>query len=223
MSKKRSKKSAPRGASSGKSTTRKPSSAKVPPRKVSAKSPARKALPARGRTSGRVSAPTERRAMVARVIDLVKFARKTLDEMASGIPDSRATEQLPGASNHKLWTYGHLATATDWFAGLIDGKPTSIPESYQGLFGMGSAPKPNAAAYPPLGEVRAVADASFRRVLDALSVLSDRDLFAPVEGDGAGFATDKLDAAVKGLWHEGWHLGQLAALRRGMGLPPMMS
>ena len=32
-----------------------------------------------------------------------------------------------------------------------------------------------------------------------------------------------LDAAVKGLWHEGWHLGQLAALRRGMGLPPMMS
>jgi len=161
-------------------------------------------------------------ALNQRAAAFLKFARKMVDDMAAGIPDARATEQLPGASNHKLWTYGHLANTAAWINSLVTGKMGTVPENYNKLFGMGSTPSSDAAAYPALDDVRAVYQKVFDEVLANFAAMDDAALTGPCAASSEGFASDKLDALLKMAWHEGWHLGQLAALRRGLGIDPMM-
>jgi hypothetical protein len=40
--------------------------------------------------------------------------------------------------------------------------------------------------------------------------------------DTGGMATQRLDVISRVAWHDGWHLGQIAALRRTLGLPSAM-
>lgn len=191
---------------------RKKASRKAAPAKSKAKHPAPRAAKA---PAGRV--------LAKRTVELLRFARKMVDDMAAGIPDERATEQLAGAYNHKAWTIGHLGDSNAWFASLIDGKPVGNPEGHEQLFGMKSKPTPGGASYPPLDELRAHREATFNRLVAAVEALTDDQLqHDKLAGDGAGFVHDKLDSALKVVWHEGWHLGQIAALRKGLGLPPLM-
>jgi len=184
------------------------------PARRPARKPARKPAPART-TRGTV--------MVQRTSDFVRFARKMIDDMIAGIPDERALDQAPGLPNHKLWTYGHLAVSNAWFASMIDGKPLGVPDSYNQLFGMTSKPTSDPSIYPPLMDVRQVYLDTFNRLAAAFNTLTDDQLTAPPAGDGAGFVNDKLDAAIKAAWHEGWHLGQISLLRKALGGSPLFS
>jgi hypothetical protein len=200
-------------------------------KKKAAKSPAKKAPKAASRRAkaapaakpGATAAAPKRPsyAMSKRVVTLLRFARKMVTDAAAGIPDERACEQLPGASNHKLWTLGHLAVSNAWFESLLTGKMGDVPQAYNGLFGMGSKPTGDAAAYPPIAEVRGYYDSTLNSLCDAASKLDDEAIGGACAADSGGFATDKLDGLLKAAWHEGWHLGQVATLRRGLGLAPM--
>lgn len=176
--------------------------------------------PASTTRAARSPAPTAS-AVSQRASTLVRFAHKMLADMAGGIPDDRATSQLAGAYNHKLWTLGHLADSNQWFAWLIDGQPMTLPAEWNRLFGMGSTPQDDAAIYPPIADVRAAFEASVDRLCAAIEAHTDAELGGPPAGDGAGFVHDKLDSAFKAVWHYGWHLGQVAALRKGLGVPAL--
>lgn len=188
-----------------------------PARKPAAKSAAGKKATARKAASAAAS-----NAIAKRTSTFMRFAHKMVADMAAGIPDDRACHQLPGADNHKLWTLGHLAGTNQWFAMLIDGQPITFPREWDKMFGMGSKPTADAATYPPIADVRSAFEASIDRLCAAVDALNDAELAAPPAGDGSGFVTDKLDSALKAAWHNGWHLGQVAALRRGLGVGPMM-
>jgi hypothetical protein len=160
-------------------------------------------------------------AIARRASGLLRFAHKMLADMAAGIPDDRGTSQLPGAYNHKLWTLGHMADSNQWFAALIDGQGMTLPAEWNKLFGMGSTPADDPAIYPPMADARAAFEASVDRLCAAIEARTDAELDTPPAGDGAGFVLDKLDSALKAAWHYGWHLGQIAALRKGLGAPAM--
>ena len=169
------------------------------------------------------AAPVERSyALGARASAFARFACRMVADMAAGIPDEKSCEQLAGAANHKLWTLGHMAQSNQWFASLIDGQPITFPAEWDRLFGMGSKPTDDEAGYPPIADVRAAYEASIDRLCAAIESLDDREIVAGPAGDGANFVHDKLDSALKGAWHAGWHLGQLAGLRKGLGLPTLM-
>lgn len=169
------------------------------------------------------AAPVERSySLGARASAFVRFACRMVADMAAGIPDEKSCEQLPGAANHKLWTLGHMAQSNQWFACLIDGQPITFPAEWDRLFGMGSKPTDDEAGYPPIADVRAAYEASIDRLCAAIESLDDQEIVAGPAGDGANFVHDKLDSALKGAWHAGWHLGQLAGLRKGLGLPSLM-
>ncbi len=157
-----------------------------------------------------------------RAIELAEFAHKTLLDMMSGIPDDKACAQVEGNPNHKLWTIGHMARSAEWFANMIDGKPLTLPASWEGLFGMGSKPTGDASQYPGLAEVRAAYDAAWARLIGAVRALNDAELAKPPTGETGGFLKDKLDSLNKCAWHEGWHLGQISLLRKALGGTPMM-
>lgn len=223
MSKKPAKKSASKPAkTSAKKTTTKPAKkAGKPVGKTPSKSPAKKPA-ASGRKASAGASAASSNAVAMRSSALMRFAHKMLADMAAGIPDERACEQLPGAYNHKLWTLGHMAHSNQWFACLIDGQPMTSPQEWETLFGMKSKPTGNPAEYPPVADMRAAFEASIDRLCAAVESLNDAELAGPTAGDGAGFVNDKLDSALKTVWHYGWHLGQIASLRKGLGLPSMM-
>ncbi len=155
-------------------------------------------------------------------IEFIDFAHGMIDK-ASVWPADKMTAQAPGQPNHCLWTLGHLASTYDWGAGVIDGKPSGLPENYNTLFGMGSVPSPDAKAYPSVDEVRAEYKRAFARLRAAAAGLTPAQCAESVSAATGEFASTKLDLVHKLAWHDGWHLGQLATLRKFLGLPALLS
>lgn len=154
-------------------------------------------------------------------IDFLQFAHGMIIS-ATKWPDDKATAQAPGQPNHCLWTLGHLAATYDWASGILDGKPSSLPESYQKSFAMGSVPTPDPSANPSIAEVRANFDRAYERFLNAAKALTPAQGKESLKEKTHGFAEDKFDLLYKMAWHDGWHLGQMTTLRKFLGLPPLI-
>lgn len=191
-------------------------------RRVRTKKPApvRKKKPAaRAAAPGAGALPHPRQ----RIIAAMAMARTMTDDLLKGIPADKHFAQPAGPhDNHAVWTLGHLATFYQWSASLIDGKEGGLPSSYQGLFGWKSKPQPDAAIYPSYEEIRRHFEDAYDRFLKLALALSDAEMLKPPAMDTGGYAKDKLEVIEKAVWHEGWHAGQLAALRRALGIPPLM-
>lgn len=232
MSKKKAATKKPSGSKSGKPPASGKKAATKPAQRNSRSASARTASP---RKAARKSAsadkaatrrtshgPVNPRAIADQVIAFLRFAAATSDAQLNAVPDEHALAQLPGASNHLAWTLGHQALSRAWFASSISGKMPPIPERYNALFGMKSAPSNDPGLYPSLDELRRHYSASLHALLASAESLSDDDLAKPAHGDSGGWLTTRLDAILKAGWHEGWHGAQIATLRRGLGLPPLM-
>ncbi len=198
--------------------------ARTPGKKKVSKRPKPKAASARASKPkvGSKAAARPGTAQRDRAVEFAKFAKKMIVDMCEGIPDDKACAQAGAIPNHKAWTFGHLARSAEWFAGMIDGKPSTQPKEWEGLFGLGSSPTSNAAAYPPVAELREAYEAAWQRLFDAVAGMNDAQLAAAPTGDSNGFLKDKLDAILKCAWHEGWHLGQVSLLRKALGGKPLM-
>lgn len=172
--------------------------------------------------SSRSSTPRTGNAEVRRIIDLLNWTHEFTGKLLAGFSTDTLTAQVGPTDNHALWQIGHLASAYSWFASMLDGKPSTLGETFDKTFGWGSKPTPDAGAYPDHAMVRKVHDDQFQRLIRAAERLSDADAHEPTAINSNGFAKDKLDALHKCLWHEGWHHGQLSALRRALGMPGVM-
>jgi len=156
------------------------------------------------------------------MVEFLEFAHSMILK-ATKWPDDAVTAQAAGQPNHCLWTLGHLAATYEWTSGLLDGKPTVLPERYAGLFGMGSAPSADAGSYPPIAEVRGHFTAAHKRMMAAAKAASEAELGDSLKEVTRGFASTKMDLLYKMAWHDGWHLGQLTTLRKHLGLPPILT
>lgn len=153
----------------------------------------------------------------AHALELLKWTHALTLKLADGFNEQQMFYQSVPTDNHLLWTFGHLATAYSWFASLIDGKTADIPAEYGTIF-YTNKPTGDASAYPALAIVRAESEKAFARLVDAIANLSDADALKPAAAEAHGFVTNRLDAAYKAVWHEGWHQGQLSTLRRALGM-----
>lgn len=153
----------------------------------------------------------------------IRFALGTIDAFSKNWPADKHTAMAAAHDKHLLWNIGHLATSNDWFFSLMTGETGICPEAWHKLFGMGSKPQANPALYPPLGELMAKLTATVERFATELAKRTDAELARPPVGEAHGMAKDRLDAAHRVAWHMGWHLGQIANCRAGLGLPPVLS
>ncbi|MEY3229974.1 MAG: hypothetical protein RL689_61 [Planctomycetota bacterium] len=182
----------------------------------------RAATSTKARRASRVGtsrAATPSSPMRDRALAHAQFAHGMINKFAEGFGPEQVVAQAGACPNHLLWTLGHLASSASWTHGMITGGAPIVPEGYSTLFGMGSKPIGDPALYPSFHEVREAYESSFRRLVNAVEQLDDRALLQAPEQDSGGFISDKLDALNKLAWHEGWHVGQLSDLRRGLGLP----
>jgi hypothetical protein len=151
-------------------------------------------------------------------IEVLKFTRAMTDKLYQDFPEGKLTHQPSPTDNHALWVLGHLAITDAWYCGMVGASGASMPDGYEALFGMGSKPVSDASKYPKLSEVRKVYEANRAAMLDWLQKASATELGASLAEKTGGFMSDPLDGALKLSWHEGWHGGQVASVRKALGL-----
>ena len=152
----------------------------------------------------------------AALADGVVHSAELLRRYLAGIDDSNATQQAPNLPNHMTWCMGHLAVTMHRIAERIAQKPLPLdwdPEP----FAFGSTPVADRAAYPSWNEINRRFDAAVKTLAEVLRPLSETDLSRSIPW-GAGAITVR-DAGIRMVFHNGTHTGQMADLRRALGLP----
>lgn len=153
------------------------------------------------------------------LVSALKWARECTYMVMKDWPEDKATYQATEADNHLIWTLGHLAVSDEWVRNMLTGEPNRLPEEFRSGFGYQSTVSPSPGDYPPLDEVRIQFEQARQWLLGWLEGVDDATLQAEFEGGGE-FARTAEDAIQKEVWHEGWHTGQLATLRRALELKP---
>jgi len=147
------------------------------------------------------------------------FSRDMLVSFAEDIPDDKLCFQpFPGA-NHAIWTLGHLAWADDYFVRL-GGRAGGLPAGWADAVQWGSTPKADRSIYPPRSEVMEQLAASREALTAWLRSLTEAQLIAPLPDETKRFAANFAALPASIAWHEGFHAGQIAVIRKALGLKP---
>ncbi len=160
-----------------------------------------------------------------------KTTRKYADELADacasttalltrflvGFDDGNVTKQAPHLPNHVAWVLGHLALTMHRASEKITGR--EAPLSWDPApFVFGSTPTADRGAYPRLEELRRRFDDAQKRLIEVIRAAGDEGLAETVPW-GQGSTTTKRDLAVRMVFHNGIHAGQIIDLRRAIGMP----
>jgi hypothetical protein len=165
--------------------------------------------------------------------DSVLACKHLLGRYLAGFGDQNHTRQAPTLPNHVAWTLGHLAMTMHRVAEKLDGRPMPTEDLAPGgaapsdpatrfppRFGaeqvaFGSRPV-DAPEYPSFGRCVQIYESACERLAGAVREASDRQLAAAVQW-GAGESALLLLVA-RMIFHNGMHTGQIADLRRALGM-----
>lgn len=166
----------------------------------------------------------------AALADAMRATKPFVTRFLAGFDDANRTRQAPNLPNHAAWCMGHLALTMNRFAERFDGKP--LPEddylTGDGTGGnestfdtesvcFGSKPADNPAIYPTLARSRQVFENAIDRISAALETMTQDQLDEEQPWGSGRFKVSELAARI--IFHNGTHAGQLADLRRSLGMP----
>jgi uncharacterized damage-inducible protein DinB len=158
------------------------------------------------------------------IIDAMIKARAYSEDLLSNVALEDWFRQPHEGVTHVAWQVGHIAVA-EYTLGLkrMRGvKPEDdqlLPAEFPQAFGKGSTPIPDPGRYPPAETIRDVFDRVHRQVLAELAVLPEAVLDEPT--DPHPLFVTKQGALQWAPYHEIFHLGQIALLRRLFGQKPL--
>ena len=107
----------------------------------------------------------------------VNQALALIDDMA----DAPLTFPTANGGNYPLWVLGHLTVIESRVVHEFVRGGVSPVAHWYGMFGRGSCPVADAAAYPPFAEVRRAFDQVRAETHVVLGTLSDADLDRPTQ------------------------------------------
>jgi DinB superfamily len=148
------------------------------------------------------------------------FVNQFLADMVSDIPDDQLADQPGGQINHPAWILGHLSTGRDRLGAFLDLQPLLAP-SWKGKYGFGSTPTPNRADYGSKDELLELYLSGRTELIEAVSQADDSlfdqtiddEILRPLFSTIGRFTVQALIAEPM------FHLGQISAWRRAMGMP----
>jgi hypothetical protein len=156
-------------------------------------------------------------------LDQIDFTRRYLLERLD-TPLSQWFTLPPGGVSHVAWQVGHIAIA-EYRLCLARLRPRTtdderlMPDAFYKLFVQGSTAGP-ASEYPPAEEIRRVFEAVHARVMEELPSYPDADLDREPLIPHALFNTRIAGLRYAPL-HEMIHCGQIAMIRRMLGMKPV--
>lgn len=160
--------------------------------------------------------------------DGVLLSIERLEQYLLGFNDSNRTHQAPTLPNHAAWTLGHLALTMHRVAARLDGATTLPTGAFienadrgdSGRFGADgvafkSTPEDTPTIYPDWARCGEIVKSAAERLAAALRNADDAALDAPTPW-ATGQTTIAL-LAMRMMFHNGMHAGQIADLRRALG------
>lgn len=131
-------------------------------------------------------------------------------------------------TNHPAFVYGHLAIYPAKIMGMIghDGSTVATPEAWEELFKNGAVctHDPDGSKYPPMDEIVAKFEAGHQALIEATRNTSDNVLLQPIAEENWRETFGTNGGMVSFMLHDHFmfHLGQVSAWRRMMGLGSVM-
>jgi len=154
----------------------------------------------------------------------------------AGFDETNYCKQAPHLPNHVAWTLGHCALTMHRIANMFVTDPPSfageIPEADfiigDGTRGeptrfdaesvaFGSRPVEDPRLYPTLTRCAQIYDAACERLAATVRAASDEKLDQPVKWGVSGNDIPLWATAMRMVFHNGMHTGQLSDLRRALG------
>ena len=154
-----------------------------------------------------------------KLADAIASTEELLTRYLEGFGDDNATAQAPHLPNHAAWILGHLAMTMHRAAELISDETMPLdwdPERYA----FGSTPAAEREAYPPLATLIERYRDAMSKLVAAVRAAGDDRLQRPVTW-GSSRPTAG-DLAMRMVFHNGTHCGQLVDLRRALELPAVI-
>lgn len=144
-----------------------------------------------------------------------------MERYLAGFTDETRVAVAPSLPNHAAWCLGHCAVTMHRLAERVDGQPLPAADFGDGpsrfvpeAVAFGSAPAADAGAYPPLGRCVEVYRAACDRLAAAVRSGSDDQLRQLVKWGGVDQPWWLLVSRL--IFHNGFHTGQIADLRRAL-------
>jgi hypothetical protein len=154
----------------------------------------------------------------------LQAARRWTLSLLNDYPDSTWFDMSTSGHTHVAWQVGHITAS---MVSLIHvrclGKSFEdcLPADFRDKFGIGSSPVADAAAHPPVAEIRALFERVHAEAVAAVAEMSEADLSSPAAGPPHPLFTTREEAVATAVMHEAFHAGQLAMLRRLAGKGPL--
>lgn len=138
--------------------------------------------------------------------------------LSNDLPDERLAEQPAGIRNHAAWTLGHLSVGADYALQFLK-RPTHA-DAWKAKCDYGSTPTDRRSDYPSKSELLGMLEAQQVRVAQAVEAdfESTLNVAMPVAELKTDYPTVDRFVAYLLSNHPSYHLGQLTAWRRAMGL-----
>jgi hypothetical protein len=149
--------------------------------------------------------------------DAIGSTNELMTRFLDGFDDANATAQPAGLPNHAAWTLGHLALTMHRTAERIAAATFPLPWDPE-PYAFGSSPTAAGADYPPFAVMVERYRHAFTLLLEAIRSAGDAGLARPVPWGGSTITA--RDLAMRMVFHNGTHCGQLVDLRRALGLGP---
>ncbi|MCA9299449.1 MAG: DinB family protein [Phycisphaerales bacterium] len=159
---------------------------------------------------------TDQRPLLETGLAALGFARASAFRFSEDITDETRTKAPFEGGNHVAWVWGHLAWTDDYFMKEFSGGDSRIPESWQGLFGMGSEPRDDPGAYPALEELKRVAEERRAEVRAWFESKSEAELLEDLPEQWQSFAKTYAVLMSTLAAHECMHVGQILTCRKAL-------
>jgi hypothetical protein len=164
------------------------------------------------------------------IADAVLTNKKLVARYLAGFTDQSCTAQATNLPNHVSWSLGHLALTMHRVAEKVDGQGPPSSDFGAGssrttfnteAVAFGSKPAADAAAYPSLARSIEIFDAAADRLAAVARGAPDSKFneiikWGPVEAPW-------WSLVVRMVFHNGFHTGQIADLRRALGMKSIFS
>ncbi len=136
----------------------------------------------------------------------------------SGLTREEALRSPDGGPNPIIWTFGHITNTRCGILAML-GRPQEV--QWKELFGKGARLRPD-TDYPAMEEIQAVWDDVSPKLRERLATVTVEEL-AVTAPRKFRIADDTLAGAVAYLgYHEAYHVGQMAYVRKWLGKGSMV-
>lgn len=149
---------------------------------------------------------------IAALAGLFKFDDTLFLEKVSSLDDKALDTRVADSVNSARWLAGHLTSTRIYLLGLMGAK---LEYSWTSLFSEKYDP---AKQYPVIADIKEAWMATSEELGKRLAGVTEEDLVKPIEPN-----LPHGDKTIRGAitffaYHEAWHIGQIAFLRRQLDM-----